>query len=94
MALEFEWDPQKTEANQKKHDVSFDEASTVFGDPLAVIIPDPDHSEREERMLLLGRSKTGNLLVVAHTERGERIRLISARKATRRERRDYEENDT
>jgi len=94
MALKFEWDPQKAEANRKKHGVSFDEASTIFGDPLAVTIADPDHSEREDRLLLLGRSKTGTLLVVAHTERGERIRLISARKATRRERRDYEENNS
>jgi len=94
MALEFEWDPQKAEANEKKHGVSFDEASSSFGDPLALTISDPDHSEREERLLLLGRSETGTLLVVAHTERGERIRLISAREATQRERRDYEGNDT
>jgi uncharacterized DUF497 family protein len=94
MALEFEWDPQKAEANRKKHGVSFDEASTVFADPLSVTIPDPDHSEDEERMLILGRSTSGMLLVVTHVERGERIRLISARKAARRERSDYEEDDT
>lgn len=91
MALEFEWDPQKAEANQKKHGVSFEEASTVFADLLSVTISDPDHSDEEERWLLLGRATTGTLLVVTHVERGERIRLISARKATRRERRDYEE---
>lgn len=92
--LEFEWDPEKAETNLRKHGVSFQEASTVFGDPLSATIPDPDHAEHEERMLLLGRSRTGTLLVVAHTERGERIRLISARKANRRERRDYEETST
>lgn len=59
MALEFEWDPEKAEANRKKHRVSFDEASTVFADPLSLTIPDPDHSEREERMLLLGTSGSG-----------------------------------
>jgi uncharacterized DUF497 family protein len=94
MALEFEWDQEKADANLKKHGVSFDEASTVFGDPLSVTIPDPDHSEHEERMLLLGRSTTGTLLVVTHTERGELIRLISARRASRLERRDYEESPT
>lgn len=91
MALEFEWDPNKAEANQKKHGVSFTEASSVFSDPLSLLIPDPDHSEREERLLLLGLSNTGRLLVVSHTERGARVRLISARPATSRERRDYEE---
>jgi hypothetical protein len=90
--LEFEWDPDKAEAIQRKHGVSFEEASTVFGDPLSTAIHDPDHSEHEERMLLLGRSSAGNLLVVAHSERGDRIRLISARRANRRERRDYEES--
>lgn len=92
MGLEFEWDPAKAEANPKNHEgVSFEEASTVFADPLSVTIPDPDHSQEEERLLLLGRSSTGTLLVVSFVERGERIRLITARKATRRERRDYEE---
>lgn len=89
--MEFEWDPKKAKANEKKHGLSFEEASTAFSDPLSVTIPDPDHSEHEERMLLLGRSNTGNLLVVGHTERGERIRLINARRANRRERRHYEE---
>jgi uncharacterized protein len=94
MALEFAWDPQKAEANRQKHGVSFDEATTIFTDPLSLTISDPDHSEREERWLLLGRSKAGALLVVTYVERGVRIRLISARTATRRERRDYEETRT
>jgi uncharacterized DUF497 family protein len=81
-----------SEANLRKHGVSFEEASTAFDDPLSVTIPDPDHSEHEDRMLLLGRSIAGTLLVVGHTERGERIRLINARRATRRERKDYEES--
>ena len=92
MALEFEWDPEKADANQKKHGVSFNEASTVFADPLSLTIPDPDHSEREERMLLLGTSRSGRLLVIAHTWQDRRIRLISAREANRRERNDYEED--
>ena len=92
MALEFEWDPEKADANQKKHGVSFDEASTVFADPLSLTIPDPDHSEREERMLLLGTSHSGRLLVISHTSQDRRIRLISAREANRHERNDYEEN--
>ncbi len=93
MGLEFEWNPAKAEANQKKHGVSFEEASTAFADPLSVTIPDPDHSGREERLLLLGQSSTGILLVVSFVERAERIHVISARKATRRERRDYEETE-
>lgn len=91
MGIAFEWDPDKAERNLKKHGVSFQEATTVFADPLSVTIPDPDHSQDEERMLLLGMSIAGTLLVVGHTERGERVRLISARLATRRERRDYEQ---
>ncbi len=93
MGLEFEWNPAKAEANQKKHGVSFEEASTAFADPLSVTIPDPDHSGREERLLLLGQSSTGILLVVSFVERAERIHVISTRKATRRERRDYEETE-
>lgn len=91
MELEFEWDPAKGESNLHDHEVSFAEASTVFSDPLSLTIPDPDHSDREERYLLLGNSTAGRLLVVAHTERGNRIRIISARKPTRRERREYEQ---
>jgi uncharacterized DUF497 family protein len=92
--LVFEWDPEKAAANLEKHDVAFEEAVTVFADPLSLTIPDPDHSEYEERLLLVGRSRAQTLLVVAHVERGERIRLISARRASRRERRDYEESTT
>lgn len=91
MDLKFEWDRIKDEVNARKHGITFEEASTAFGDPLSATIPDPEHSGQEVRFLLLGRSSTGRLLVVAHTERGERIRIISARPATRRERRDYEE---
>jgi uncharacterized protein len=91
MELDFEWDPDKAETNLRDHGVSFAEASTAFHDPLSLAIPDPDHSGREERYLLLGSSTSGRLLVVAHTERGERIRIISARKPTRGERRQYEQ---
>ena len=91
MALRFGWDPRKAAANQRKHRVSFEEAATVFGDRLSVTIPDPDHSSREHRFVLVGLSEAGRLLVVSHVERGDEIRLISARLATRRERRVYEE---
>lgn len=88
--MDFEWDPVKAESNREKHGVSFDEATTIFGDPLEVTIPDPDHSEGEFRFLSLGRSSKDRVLVVAYTEREGRIRLISAREATSRERRKYE----
>jgi uncharacterized DUF497 family protein len=91
MGLRFEWDPDKARANLDKHGVSFEEALTVFGDTLSLLIPDPDHSAEEVRFLLLGQSLPGRLLVVAHTEAGGIIGLISARRATRHERRDYEE---
>jgi uncharacterized DUF497 family protein len=91
MELRFEWDPAKADANARKHDVTFHEASTAFGDPLSFTVADPDHSESEERFVLLGRSATGRLLSVTHTERRDAIRIISARTATRRERRKYEE---
>ena len=90
MAYVFEWNPAKAIANAETHGVTFDEASTVFGDPLALLMPDPDHSEGEERYLLLGMSTHQRLLVVAFAERPPRTRLISARLATRRERRGYE----
>ena len=93
MDLSFEWDPAKDAANRRKHGISFEAASTAFGDPLSTTIPDPEHSEREVRFLLLDRSSTGRLLVVAHTERGEHVRIISARPAMRREWRDYEGAD-
>jgi len=91
MGYRFEWDPVKAAANQRVHGVSFEEASTVFGDPLSQTTADPDHSGRESRYLLLGISTWQRLLVVIHTERGESIRIISARKATRAERQQYEE---
>jgi uncharacterized DUF497 family protein len=86
----FSWDDRKVAANKRKHRVSFDEAVTVFVDPLARAFDDPDHSEGEHRSLLVGRSLPGRLLVVVHAERADTIRIISARKATPRERRDYE----
>ncbi len=94
MDLDFEWNPAQAEANRRKHGISFEQASTAFADPLSVTIPDPEHSGREVRFLLLGRSASGRLLVVAHTERRERIRIISVRPPTRRERRDYEQGSS
>ena len=91
MALNIESDPQKAARNLAKHGVSFQEAATVFGDPLGRIVSDPRHSVEEERYVLLGVSRQQRLLAVMFAERGEAIRLISARRATRRERRDYEE---
>jgi len=90
MALLFEWDTRKARRNLKIHGVSFDEASTAFQDPLSKTIADPLHSEDEERFVLLGHSHRNRLLVVVHTERGDRIRLISARLASNRERVKYE----
>ena len=91
MGYIFEWDPVKAEANVRKHRVTFDEASTVFGDPLNLVMADPDHSRDEERYLLLGMSNRRRLLVVAFAERPPRTRLISARRTIRQERRLYEE---
>lgn len=88
--MDFEWDSIKAEANFNKHGVSFGEAMTVFGDPLEVTIPDPDHSSVEVRFLSVARSAEGRILVVAYTEREGRIRLISARESTPNERRQYE----
>ena len=89
--LQFIWDRDKAAANLRKHGVDFEEAATAFGDPLSITIPDPDHSVGEERLLLVGQSARGRLLVVAHTERDDEIRLINARLATRRERETYEQ---
>ncbi|MBM3790695.1 MAG: BrnT family toxin, partial [Acidobacteria bacterium] len=80
----FEWDPEKSSANFRKHGVSFDEATTVFGDPLSVTILDPDHSSTEDRFIDLGISHQARLIVVSYTERGRRIRIVSARRATRK----------
>jgi uncharacterized DUF497 family protein len=89
--VKFEWDPIKAASNLGKHGVSFEEASTVFGDPLSRTIPDPLHSEEEDRCVMVGLSANMRTLVVVHSDRGESIRIISARPATRRERRNYEE---
>ena len=86
MALLFEWDGRKAAGNLRKHRIDFAEAATVFADPLSITIPDPDHSEEEERFVTLGMSTAQRLLVVVHTVRRERIRLITARTTTRRER--------
>lgn len=90
--LVFSWDPKKDKSNQKKHGVSFEEAESCFYDPMHILIDDPDHSDTEERLILLGMSKNAKLLVVVHAEviEGE-IRIISARKANRSERTNYEE---
>jgi hypothetical protein len=91
VGLVFEWDPEKAAENERKHGVSFDEAIPIFAGTLSRTIDDPDHSRGETRYLQLGLSRRGRLLVVAFTERNERIRIISARLATKRERRHYEE---
>lgn len=88
-ALQFCWDAQKATANRKKHGVSFEEAVTVFADPLARVFDDPDHSVDEDRFLLVGHSLAGRILLVVHAERSDRIRLISARRPTPRELKDY-----
>jgi uncharacterized protein len=87
----FEWDEAKARTNAQRHSVSFAEAVTVFDDPLAALFDDPNHSQREERRLLIGNSARHRLLVVTYTERGGAIRVIGARRATRRERRAYED---
>lgn len=88
--MKFQWNPYKAVSNAEKHGVSFEEAVTVFGDLLAVTISDPDHSDGEIRLLTTGLSRSQRLLVVSHTERDGEVRLISARLATRQERRSYE----
>ena len=89
----FEWDPDKASHNLAKHGVSFEEAQTAFEDSLFLAFEDPDHSEGERRYLLIGQSSRARLLVIAYTERRNKIRVITAREATRRERRAYEEDD-
>ena len=91
--LTFEWDPKKAESNIEKHGVSFEEASTVFRDPLSLTIDDPLHSTVEKRMVQIGISHKNRLLVVVHTERGDNIRIVSARNATKKERNNYESNE-
>jgi uncharacterized protein len=90
--LLFEWDPNKAKENLEIHGVSFDEAGTAFRDTLSLTIYDPLHSEEEDRFVLMGNSHKDRLLVVVHTVRGDNIRLISARKASKKERKQYEEN--
>jgi uncharacterized protein len=90
--LLFEWDTNKAKKNLRIHDVTFDEASTAFGDTLSLTIYDPLHSGEEDRMVLIGSSHKNRLLVIVHTERKDKIRIISARKATKNERKQYEEN--
>src|SRR3972149_8847685 len=90
--LLFEWDPSKARKNIRIHGVSFDEASTAFKDTLSLTIYDPLHSDKEDRFILIGNSFKNRLLVIVHTERGNKIRIISARKATKNERKQYEKN--
>jgi hypothetical protein len=90
--LLFEWDPNKAKENLETHGISFDEASTVFRDVLSLVIHDPLHSEEEDRFVLIGGSHRNRLLVIVHTERSNNIRLISARKASKKERKQDEEN--
>jgi uncharacterized DUF497 family protein len=92
--LTFEWDRRKNASNRRKHGVPFAEAATAFNDPQSVTIPDPDHSIDEERFLLIGSTGLDRLVVVVHTERGDNIRLISARLATPLERRTYDQAET
>lgn len=93
MSLRFEWDAAKARLNLSKHSVSFEEASTVFGDRGTITIPDPLHSLAEERFVTIGVSETGKIPVVVATERGDSLRLISARPASKRERKQYKEAD-
>ena len=91
--MKFEWNPNKAATNIDKHDISFPEATTVFDDSLSVTFPDLDHSIRERRYVIIGMSASGLLLVVSHTDRDNCIRIISARRATRQEKRFYEEEN-
>jgi uncharacterized protein len=91
--VNFEWDPGKANQSRRKHRVSFHEAATVFGDPFSVTYPDPDHSISEQRFITVGMSSAGRVLIVAHADHNEIIRIISARKTTQRERKQYEEKN-
>ena len=91
--LVFEWDEKKAKQNIKKHGISFEEAATVFGDPFSITIYDPLHSKNEDRFVILGMSNKSRLLLVVHTDRGDIARIISARKATTKERMQYENNE-
>ena len=89
--MKFEWDPVKAEKNKTSHGITFEEASTVFGDPLSLTISDPKHSHDEQRYITIGVSSSVRTLVVIHTDRGDDVRIVSARPAAKRERRDYEQ---
>jgi uncharacterized DUF497 family protein len=91
--VRFDWDKRKAASNLAKHKVSFEEAATVFGDPLSDTFDDPDHSADEERFLIIGHSEKGKLLFVSHTDDGETVRIISARELTRAERKEYEQGE-
>jgi hypothetical protein len=88
--MRFEWDREKAKLNSRKHGVSFDEAVTVFYDPLSATFDDPDHSSSERRLITVGYSSRGRLLVISHADRGEAIRIVSARAATASERKRHE----
>ena len=89
--ITFDWEGPKAETNLRKHDIHFNVAASIFFDPLSVTVPDPDHSIGEARFLITGRSRFGTMLVVSHTERGGTIHIISARRATPKEVREYEQ---
>lgn len=91
MSLTFEWHERKARENLRKHGLSFEEAATAFRDPRSLTIHDPDHSKGEERFVFLGKAISGSIVVVVHVERGDNIRIISARRASRREREQYEQ---
>src|SRR5690349_15281107 len=92
MRMAFEWDPNKAKLNLRRHGISFTEAATVFDDPLSDTSPDPDHSTDEDRFIIIGMSDRSRLLMVSHADRGDHIRIISARDLTRSEREDYEQD--
>ena len=94
MALTFEWDSRKARANLAKHGIAFEDAATIFGDARSLTIPDPEHSKAEQRFVTMGNALGGKLLVVVHTDRGDNIRIISARRANPRERRFYEKESS
>ncbi|MCI0696468.1 BrnT family toxin [candidate division KSB1 bacterium] len=93
MDLNFEWDEEKAKKNLRNHQVGFEDAKAVFNDPFLITFPDPEHAIGEQRYLNIGLSAKGRVLIVVHTERGGNIRIISCRKATTSERRDYEEGN-
>ncbi len=92
MGLQFEWDEKKAQSNLRKHGISFEEATTAFGDTLSITIDDPLHSQNEDRLILIGLSEDLKTLVVVHVEKRDTVRIISARKASKREKQFYEEN--